>query len=201
MGQVEVKVGEFQRRTLEYKRQNLWILEYNDIPVYTVQSAGRPNWQGDNPITVKYLTTYQKYAANTGTWQPMDFTINDPITPSGARMFYELLLKQWNYKTGRVGAKSQYAGNLSIKLLSPEMSGLDGKVSPSKPSTGNLSYDVNNHSAFTPQIIEEWKLENAFLGSVNFNGNPLDYDNSDRLKITFNVIYDCATLVTAYEPS
>lgn len=161
----------------EYKRQNLWILSMDGINSYTAKSAGRPKLTMGEAMTVKYVNTYSKYQSGVGNWEPMQFVLNDPIYPSSAKVLYERLTRQWDQQTGRSTYKTQYAmNNFMIKLLAPDF------------ESGSDSVTKDNG------VIEIWTLKNAFFTDVDFNQSPLEYDNTDRLTVSFTVNYDCAIL-------
>lgn len=166
-----VNIGALHRNTLEYKRQNLWVISIDGLDAYTAQSAGRPRLSLGDVEQVNYVTTYTRYQAGRGNWQPIDFTLNDPINPSGAEKLYQLIQTQWDWRTGRAGAKFQYAQNMIIKLLAPDFEQVEGNEG----------------------VVEIWTLKNAFFTDINWNGAPLEYDATARLKVDFTINYDSAT--------
>ena len=166
-----VNIAALHRKTLEYKRQNLWIISIDGLDAYTAQSTGRPRLALGDTEQVNYVSTYSIYQAGRGKWQPIDMTLNDPINPSAGQKLYDLIQKQWNWESGRVGAKFQYAQDMVIKLLAP---------------------DFEQAKTEDEGIIEIWTLKNAFFGDVNWNGAPLDYDATARLKVDLTLNYDAA---------
>lgn len=163
-----VNISALHRKTLEYKRQNLWIINIGGLDAYTAQSMGRPNLSLGDQEQVNYVTTYSVYQAGRGKWQPVDLTLNDPINPNASKQLYDLIQKQWDWRTGRSGAKFQYAQDMKLKLLAPDFEQVQGNEG----------------------VIEIWTLKNAFFSNVNFNGAPLDYDSTARLKIDVTLNYD-----------
>lgn len=165
-----VNIGALHRKSLEYKRQHLWVLSIDGLDAYTAQTSGRPELSLGETEQVNFVTTYSRYQANRGSWQPISMTLNDPINPSASKKMYDALLSQWNWETGRSGAKLDYAKDIMIKLLAPDFEG----------------YGDNGG------IVETWTLRNAFFSNVNWNDSPLDYDSTARLKVSFTVTYDAA---------
>jgi hypothetical protein len=160
-------------RYLEYKRQNLFIVEFDAVDAITVFSADRPRLSLGETYKVKYPNIYEKMQSGGGEWLPLSFVLNDTIAPSAAEKLYNWVTKQWDYLSARAGYKSDYAKNLVIKLLDPN--GL---------------------------IVESWVLHNSFLtGEIDWNVNGLNYDSSDRLKVKFTLDYDFAELITGGGPS
>ena len=200
-------IGKIQNKGLEYKRQHLWVLSINGIDSWTVQSAERPKLNMGTSMQVNYLTTYARFQGARGQWSPINITLNDPIEPSSSKSVYQMILAQWNYGTGRVGSKAQYAGDFSLKLLSPDFESVGNEASTVMPEefdeNGMLSKTINSSSrnnvlklAGTGKFIERWDFKNAFFENVDWNGAPLDYDNTDRLKVSFTLNYDYAKLIS-----
>jgi len=163
----DINVGTFQKIQNEYKRQQLWVLEFDNIDAWTAQTSGRPTLALGDSLKINFVNTYAKFQQGRGTWNPITITLNDPIHDSAAGKLYEWVLTQWNYKTAVSAYKSAYAKDFTIKLLAPDLS----------------------------EASETWTLHNAFLsGNVDFNTKGLDYDSTDRLQITFTLDYDYATL-------
>lgn len=191
---VKTEINNFYSNRLEYKRQNLWILDYEDIPAYTLQSAQRPKLTLGSTMKVNFLTTHSKYSANTGEWQPITITINDSITKSAAKDMYNLALRQWNYKSGRVGTKAQYAKTLTLYLINPD--GFDQLPSTPVSASASGTYDSGRWvgTEYKTSYSEKWTLYNVFIQDVDWNAAGLDYDATDRLKGSMTLVYDWAYL-------
>lgn len=170
-------------RKAEYKRQNLWILSMNGIEAWQATSANKPNLEMGDDMQVNFLSTYSVYQAGRGKWQPIEITLNDAIDPSASIAIYNLLQAQWDFQTGRVGSKAQYAKEIQLKLLAPG----NGMGSPD----GGVTFDGTIDST---AIIETWTLHNVFFGNVNFNATGLNYDDTARLTVSFTLHYDNATV-------
>lgn len=166
-----VNINALHRKTLEYKRQNLWIISIDGLDAYTAQSTNRPRLSLGDVEQVNFVSTYSRYQAGRGNWQPIDMTLNDPINPQASEKLYNLILKQWDHTTGRVGAKFQYAQDMKIKLIAPDFEQVE---------------NANDG------IIEIWTLKNAFFTDVNWGSSPLDYDATARLKVDLTLNYDSA---------
>ena len=118
------------------------MLEFPDIngqqwPSYTCQTAGRPKMSNEKTeIKVVNNTAYFK---GSSTWDTIDVTLLDPISEPSSRRVYEWLLLHHNSKTGVDGYKSEYAKDITLKMLSP-----------------------------LGTTIQEWKLHRAWIENADF---------------------------------
>ncbi len=170
-------------RKAEYKRQNLWILSMDGIEAWQATSANKPQMTTGDSMQVNFLSTYSMYSGTRGKWEPIDITLNDAIDPSASKALYNLVQAQWDFQTGRVGSKAQYAKEIQLKLLAPG----NGMGSPDGGNTFDGTID-------STAVIETWTLNNVFFTNINFNATNLNYDDTARQTVSFTLNYDNATV-------
>jgi len=155
-------------RIVEYKRQNLFIVQMNQIDAISVLSFDRPKLNLGEPVIYKYPNSYEKFQKGVGEWSPINCTLNDIIAPSVAEKIFNMASNQWDYLNAYSAYPSEYKQDLTLKLLDPN-----------------------------GVIVESWILHGAFLsGNIDWNANQLNYDSTDRLKIQFEITYNFAELIT-----
>jgi hypothetical protein len=124
----------------EPKKKNRWLLRFPadlGIQEWWLQSCQRPHLK-INDVEVPFLNT-STWVAGRYSWEPVNFTLNDPIGPSAAQAIME-----WNRLcaesvSGRMGYASGYKRDAELELLDPTGVG-----------------------------VEKWILKNAWLTSSNF---------------------------------
>lgn len=126
----------------EPKRKFRWILEIDGIDAFTARTASRPKHAFEETI-VDFINTKQ-YFAGKNTWEAIPIELVDPISPSASQKVMQWLRLIHDTPTGRMGYKSMYAKNFSLKLLGPvgdvveKWNFINGW--PNNPDFGELDY-------------------------------------------------------------
>ena len=121
----------------EPKQANRFIMYIDGIPAYEIK--------GVSAITVNQGTVQlnhinvQRYVKGVTKWDPITFTLFDPITPSGALAVMEWVRLHHESVTGRDGYSDMYKKDLSFNVLGP-----------------------------VGDIVSEWIIKGAFITSANF---------------------------------
>jgi hypothetical protein len=155
-------------KIIEYKRQNLFILQIDGIDAISVLSVDRPKLNLGEPVIYKYPNSHEKFQKGSGEWQPINCVLNDIIAPSVAEKMFSMASRQWDYLSANSAYPNDYKQDITLKLLDPN-----------------------------GVIVEGWILHSAFLsGNIDWNANQLNYDSTDRLKISFEITYNFPELIT-----
>lgn len=156
-------------KQVDYKRQHLYILVWDGIPAFLVNSIDKPTLSLGDPKIAKYPNTYEKMQQGSGMWNDISIILNDPIEISASKKIYDFIKKQWNY----IEAYSAYPADYIIDSI--ELRLLDGNG----------------------LVVETWVLYNCFLsGDINFNMSQLSYDENNIQKIKINISYSYAELIS-----
>ena len=121
------------------KQQDRFIVSMDGLDAFTIRTVGRPKLTNAE-IEIPYMNN-TRYIKGKSTWEPIDFTTHDPISPAASKKFMEWALLHHDSATGVDGYHSEYSKNVTLKSLS----GLG-------------------------TVVEEWTLHEAWLTSVDFGG-------------------------------
>jgi hypothetical protein len=87
------------------------------IPAYEIKAVGAINLsQGSVPLN---HINVQRYVKGKTTWGTIQFTLFDPITPSGAQAVMEWVRLHHESVTGRDGYSDFYKKDLTFDVLGP----------------------------------------------------------------------------------
>ena len=146
----------------EPMRQNRWVVDFDGIDAWTLKTFAQPSLN-HNEIVIDYINT-KRYFQGKFEWQPISFTLYNPITPSAAQKMMDWVRLGYENISGRAGYKEFYvARNFQLKLLDPIGS-----------------------------VVSSWLFENLFLTAVNFN--TLDYSSGDAILTEITARFDAAIL-------
>jgi hypothetical protein len=164
---------------VEPKRQFRFLVDItpvnnlNTIASYYIKTAKKPTFQMDGTAQVKYVQHTFKYPGRI-TWQPIDITLIDPATPDAAAILMNIL-RDCGY------AAPTTEGQAQESISKQEANNALGTI---------YLRQIDHRGA----SIEEWKLWNPFLVSVDFG--TMGYDSDDLVEYTLNIDYDYATVKT-----
>lgn len=151
------------------KPKYLFLIHINNIPTFLATKAARPT-QSNAEMQLNFLNT-KRWQAGKTTWQPINVTITDAYTPSGAQMVMAWLRAKHESITGRDGWPSSYMRNIVIELLPPDGGGSNESIT----------------------AFQKWTLINAWVTNANFG--QLDHaDENTPLEIQLTIRYDKAIL-------
>lgn len=97
--------------------KNQFIMEIDGIPSYMIKTATKPSITFEE-IVLDHINVKRKLKGK-GDWQPIDITMFDPITPSGAQIVMEWVRLSHESLTGRDGYSSMYKKDIDLYQLDP----------------------------------------------------------------------------------
>jgi hypothetical protein len=117
------------------------------IPSYEIKGVSAVTLNSGT-VTLNHINT-QRYLKGMTKWDPITFTLYDPVTPSGAQAIMEWVRLHHESVTGRDGYSDMYKKDLTINVLGP-----------------------------VGDIVSEWKVMGAIITSVNFGDYSYDDDGT-----------------------
>ena len=85
----------------EPKLKNRFVMSIDGIPGYLIKTTGRPNISFEE-VELHHLNV-KRYVKGKATWEPIEFTLYDPVVPSGAQAIMEWVRLHHESVTGRDG--------------------------------------------------------------------------------------------------
>ena len=143
----------------EPKVQNRFIMYVDGFPSYIIKSVSGMGFdQGE--IVLNHINTYRKVKGKT-VWNTIEFTLFDPITPSGAQSVMEWVRLHHESVTGRDGYSDFYKKDLTINVLGP-----------------------------VGDIVSEWIIKGAMITDASFGDYSWDdVDAAQELTMTVQPDY------------
>ena len=146
----------------EPKQANRFILFVDGFPSYIMKGVSAVSVsQGSVPLN---HINVQRFVKGKTTWSTIDFTLFDPITPSGAQAVMEWVRLHHESVTGRDGYSDFYKKDLTVNVLGP-----------------------------VGDIISEWIIKGAFITEASFGDYNWDNDTAAQ-NITMTVGMDYCVL-------
>ena len=146
----------------EPKVQNRFIMYVDGIPSYQIKGMGAVSLtQGTVPLN---HINVQRFVKGKTTWGTIQFTLFDPITPSGAQSVMEWVRLHHESVTGRDGYSDFYKKDLTINVLGP-----------------------------VGDIVSEWIIKGALITEASFGDYNWDTENAAQ-EITMTVQPDYCVL-------
>ena len=146
----------------EPKQANRFIMYIDGIPAYEIKGVGAVNLtQGTVPLN---HINVQRFVKGKTTWGPIQFTLFDPITPSGAQAVMEWVRLHHESVTGRDGYSDFYKKDLTLDVLGP-----------------------------VGDIVSEWIIKGAIITNANFGDYSWDTESTAQ-NITLTVQPDYCIL-------
>ena len=146
----------------EPKQKNRFIAFVDGFPAYIMKGVGAVTVsQGTVPLN---HINVQRFVKGKTTWGTIQFTLFDPITPSGAQSVMEWVRLHHESVTGRDGYSDFYKKDLTINVLGP-----------------------------VGDIVSEWIIKGAMITSANFGDFNWDTENAAQ-EITMEVQPDYCVL-------
>ena len=146
----------------EPKQANRFIMYIDGIPSYTIKAIGAVTLtQGNVPLN--YINV-QRFVKGKTVWNPIQFTLFDPITPSGAQAVMEWVRLHHESVTGRDGYSDFYKKDLTFDVLGP-----------------------------VGDIVSEWIIKGAFITDANFGDYSWDSPDT-AINLTMTVQPDYCVL-------
>jgi len=143
----------------EPKQANRFIMYIDGIPSYQIKGVSAVTLTSGT-VTLNHINV-QRYVKGITKWDPITFTLFDPITPSGAQAVMEWVRLHHESVTGRDGYSDMYKKDLRFDVLGP-----------------------------VGDIISEWIIKGAFITSANFGEYNYDTtDTAVNLTMTVQPDY------------
>ena len=131
----------------EPKQANRFIMYMDGFPAYIVKGVGAVTLtQGTVPLN---HINVQRFVKGKSTWGPIQFTLFDPITPSGAQATMEWVRLHHESVTGRDGYSDFYKKDLTFNVLGP-----------------------------VGDVVSEWIIKGALITEANFGEYGWDTENT-----------------------
>ena len=146
----------------EPKQKNRFIAFVDGFPAYIMKGVGAVTVsQGTVPLN---HINVQRFVKGKTTWGTIQFTLFDPITPSGAQSVMEWVRLHHESVTGRDGYSDFYKKDLTINVLGP-----------------------------VGDIVSEWIIKGAMITNASFGDFGWDQENAAQ-EITMTVQPDYCVL-------
>ena len=146
----------------EPKQKNRFIAFVDGFPAYIMKGVGAVTVsQGTVPLN---HINVQRFVKGKTTWGTIQFTLFDPITPSGAQSVMEWVRLHHESVTGRDGYSDFYKKDLTINVLGP-----------------------------VGDIVSEWIIKGAMITEAKFGDFNWDTENAAQ-EITMTVQPDYCVL-------
>ena len=146
----------------EPKQKNRFILYVDGFPSYIMKGIGAVTMT-QGTVALNHINV-QRYVKGKTTWGTIQFTLFDPITPSGAQAVMEWVRLHHESVTGRDGYSDFYKKDLTVNVLGP-----------------------------VGDIVSEWIIKGAMITEANFGDMNWDTENAAQ-EITMTVQPDYCVL-------
>ena len=146
----------------EPKQANRFIMYIDGIPSYTVKAMGAVSLT-QGTVALNHINVRRMVKGKT-TWNTIQFTLFDPITPSGAQAVMEWVRLHHESVTGRDGYSDFYKKDLTFNVLGP-----------------------------VGDIVSEWIIKGALITEAGFGEYGWDTE-STAVNITMTVQPDYCIL-------
>ena len=169
--------GFWSDRVLEPKRKSRFILQLGDMDHWVVKTSRKPSFEIN--VTEHTYLNHKFYYPGTVSWNAIDVTLVDPLTPDATWTMYKILMASGynppldqNRAESSLLSKRNAANALQmVRLIQLGPGGVNDQ-------------------------IEQWDLKNAFISKVDFG--ELDYSADDLVDITITLTYDFAVMTDVH---
>jgi len=143
----------------EPKQTNRFILYIDGIPSYLVKGMGAVTLE-QTAVALNHINV-QRFVKGKTKWQTIQFTLFDPITPSGAQSVMEWVRLHHESVTGRDGYSDFYKKDLTFNVIGP-----------------------------VGDIVSEWIIKGALITNATFGEYSWDDDgNAVNIQMTVQPDY------------
>ena len=142
----------------EPKLKNRFLMSIDGIPGYLIKTANRPSITFEE-VELNHMNV-KRYVKGKASWETMEFTLYDPVVPSGAQAIMEWVRLHHESVTGRDGYSDFYKKDIDIQVLGP-----------------------------VGDIVETWKLIGAFITAANFNDLDFSSSDPIDISVTLRYDY------------
>ena len=142
----------------EPKQQNRFICFVDGFPAYIMKGVGAVSLeQGTVPLN---HINVQRYVKGKTVWNTIDFTLFDPITPSGAQAVMEWVRLHHESVTGRDGYSDFYKKEVRFNTLGP-----------------------------VGDVVEEWICKGAYVTNAEFGSGDWTSSTPMEISLTIAMDY------------
>ena len=150
---------EIMYTTFEPKTQNRFLLTIQGVPAYLVYKIDFPTIEL-NEITLDHINVYRKVKGK-ARWSNLQFTLYDPVTPSGEQVVMEWVRLSHESVTGRDGYSDFYKKDITLSELGP-----------------------------VGDVVGEWIIKGAFVKQATFGqGNYSQGESLKDIDLTIAMDY------------
>ena len=142
----------------EPKQQNRFVMYIDGVPSFMVKGVGAIN-VNQNPIKLNHINV-QRFVKGRTEWQSIQFTLFDPITPSGAQAVMEWVRLHHESVTGRDGYSDFYKKDLTFNVIGP-----------------------------VGDVVSEWIIKGALITNATFGAYSFDNDGAVEIQMTVQPDY------------
>jgi len=142
----------------EPKQVNRFIMYIDGFPAYMVKGVGAVSVT-NGTIALNHINI-QRFVKGKTTWGTIEFTLFDPITPSGAQAVMEWVRLHHESVTGRDGYSDFYKKDLTMNVLGP-----------------------------VGDVVSEWIIKGALITTANFGAFDWDTENAQTISMTVQPDY------------
>ena len=146
----------------EPKQPNRFIMYMDGFPSFIVKGVSAVTLN-QGKVALNHINV-QRYVKGKTVWNPITFTLFDPITPSGAQAVMEWVRLHHESVTGRDGYSDFYKKDLTFNVLGP-----------------------------VGDVVSEWIIKGAMITSAGFGEYSWD-DVDQAVNITMEVQPDYCIL-------
>ena len=146
----------------EPKQQNRFVMYIDGFPSYIVKGVSGINITQET-VELNHINL-KRYVKGKTNWGTIDFTLFDPITPSGAQAVMEWIRLHHESVTGRNGYSDFYKKDLTVNVLGP-----------------------------VGDVVSEWIIKGALITTANFGEFSYDNESAAQ-QITMTVQPDYCVL-------
>ena len=142
----------------EPKQTNRFVMYMDGFPTFMVKGVGGVN-VSQNAIALNHINV-QRFVKGKTTWGTINFTLFDPITPSGAQAVMEWVRLHHESVTGRDGYSDFYKKDLTFNVIGP-----------------------------VGDVVSEWIIKGAMITESNFGDFNWDNDGAVEISMTVQPDY------------
>ena len=143
----------------EPKQKNRFVMYIDGFPSYLIKAVSPIELQ-QNTVALNHINV-RRNVKGKSIWQPVTFTLFDPITPSGAQAVMEWVRLHHESVTGRDGYSDFYKKDLTFNVLGP-----------------------------VGDVVSEWILKGALITNASFGDYAFDQESAaQELTMTCEIDY------------
>ena len=142
----------------EPKQPNRFIMYIDGIPSFMVKGVGAVSVE-QGAVELNHMNVV-RYVKGKTKWSTMEFTLFDPITPSGAQAVMEWVRLSHESVTGRDGYSDFYKKDIKIQTLGP-----------------------------VGDVVEEWIMKGAYCQNAGFGSMDWTSDAPANISMTIVMDY------------